>query len=468
MINMITITNLGARIRNKMAPKIIMLKGTECNSLKVLGVFLVVASCTTLPRQDHTEVSMAKLALTQHIAPGGNSWVVNDPKDNHNLISDKGIRNWSDSNSLIRTYFKTDQIGLLNVGLKLKVNGGISKLRVSLDGITKEVTVSNQDFETVDVGVFKIGAPGYHFIELQGVEKTANIFAEVNEVLIGGQAAKGQLTYVEDDFYWGRRGPSVHLSYTVPANTDIQWFYNEITVPVNQDVIGSYYMANGFGEGYFGMQVNSETERRILFSVWSPYETQDPNRIPEEYRIILLGKGEGVTSGEFGNEGSGGQSYKVFNWKAGNTYKFLLKGEPSVNNSTDYTAYFYDSEAEKWNLIASFRRPHTSTYLKRPHSFLENFRTEVGHISRMGEYTNQWIYDTKGNWHELTKAKFTADATARKGARVDYAGGAVGNKFFMKNCGFFNEKTTIDTFHERTANGVAPVIDFSTLEKPIQ
>ena len=182
----------------------------------------------------------------------------------------------------------------------------------------------------------------------------------------------------------------------------------------------------------------------------------------------MLGKGEGVTTGEFGNEGSGGQSYKVFNWKAGNTYKFLLKGEPSVNNSTDYTAYFYDSEAEKWNLIASFRRPHTNTYLKRPHSFLENFRTEVGHISRMGEYTNQWIYDTKGNWHELTKAKFTADATARKGSRVDYAGGAVGNKFYMKNCGFFNEKTTIDTFHERTANGVAPVIDFSSLEKPMQ
>jgi hypothetical protein len=205
-----------------------------------------------------------------------------------------------------------------------------------------------------------------------------------------------------------------------------------------------------------------------LFSVWSPFETQDPKSIPEEYRIILLGKGEGVTTGEFGNEGSGGQSYKVFNWKAGNTYKFLLKGEPSVNNSTDYTAYFYDVETEKWNLIASFRRPHTSTYLKRPHSFLENFRTEVGHISRMGEYTNQWIMDTKGNWHELTKAKFTADATARKGSREDYAGGAIGNKFFMKNCGFFNEMTTMDTFHERTANGVPPKIDFSLLKVPLQ
>tara|TARA_R110002049_G_scaffold99069_2_gene241169 strand:- start:112 stop:1506 length:1395 start_codon:yes stop_codon:yes gene_type:complete len=433
------------------------------------GMLLCVSSCTTLAKQDvPEEIVPEKLVFTEAINPGGNSWVVNNVEDNQELISDRGIRDWDDAKTTIRTYFKTDKTGPLNVGLKLKVSSGISKLKVSMDGIVKQIEVSNQENEIVEVGIFKITKDGYHFLELQGLEKTGNTYAEVSEVLIGGQAANGKLTYVKEDFYWGRRGPSVHLSYTPPADTEILWFYNEITVPENEDVIGSYYMANGFGEGYFGMQVNSETERRVLFSVWSPFETQDPKSIPDDYKIIMLGKGEGVTTGEFGNEGSGGQSYKVFNWKAGNTYKFLLKGQPSINNSTDYTAYFYDSEAGKWNLIAGFRRPHTSTYLKRPHSFLENFRTEVGHISRMAEYTNQWIYDTKGNWHELTKAKFTADATARKGSREDYAGGAIGNKFFMKNCGFFDEKTTMDTFHQRTANGAAPDVDFSMLENPMQ
>ncbi|MCM4153467.1 DUF5077 domain-containing protein [Arenibacter sp. N53] len=438
------------------------------NSIGII-LLLCVLSCTTLSKQDVPEENIKeKLNFTEAINPGGNSWVVNQVEDNKNLISDKGISNWNDGNTTIRTYFKTDQTGSLNVGLKLSVSTGNSKLKVSLDGTVKEIEVSNGDDQIVEVGTFMISKPGYHFLELQGSEKTGSTFAEVKEVLIGGQAANGNLTYVKEDFYWGRRGPSVHLSYTTPAATEILWFYNEIRVPEKEDVIGSYFMANGFGEGYFGMQVNSETERRILFSVWSPFETQDPKSIPDDYKIIMLGKGEGVTTGEFGNEGSGGQSYKVFNWKAGNAYKFLLKGEPSVNNSTDYTAYFFDPETGKWNLIASFRRPHTSTYLTRPHSFLENFRTEVGHISRMGEYTNQWIYDTKGNWHELTNAKFTADATARKGSREDYAGGAIGNKFFMKNCGFFDEKTLMDTFHERKANGIAPEIDFSLLEKPIQ
>jgi hypothetical protein len=58
----------------------------------------------------------------------------------------------------------------------------------------------------------------------------------------------------------------------------------------------------------------------------------------------LLKKGKDVHTGEFGNEGSGGQSYLKYNWKAGNTYRFLLKGEPVANNYTNYTAYFFATE----------------------------------------------------------------------------------------------------------------------------
>lgn len=432
-----------------------------------IGTMMIFAvSCNSLPKQEsEQEIRIDKLELPIAIHPGGNSWVINNPTENRKMISENGIRNWTDHKDIIRTYFKIGETGKLNVGLDLKVSLGVSTLKVTVGDVVKNIELSNTDFGTVDVGTFEINEPGYHFVEIQGLERSADHFADVNAILIGGPATQGELTYVREDFYWGRRGPSVHLSYTAPEGKDIRWFYNEITVPEGEDILGSYYMANGFGEGYFGIQVNSPTERRILFSVWSPYETQDPKSIPEEYKIILLKKGDEVTTGEFGNEGSGGQSYKVFDWKAGNAYRFLLKGEPSENNSTDYTAYFYDTEKAEWNLIASFRRPHTSTYLKRPHSFLENFRTEMGPVSRMAIYGNQWIMDTNGDWHELTKAKFTADATARKGSRDDYSGGAQGNTFFMKNCGFFNEMTKMDTFHERIPNGIPPEIDLSSLEK---
>jgi hypothetical protein len=222
-------------------------------------------------------------------------------------------------------------------------------------------------------------------------------------------------------------------------------------------------MANGFGEGYFGIQVNSATERRVLFSVWSPFSTDDPKSIPEDMRISLLKKGEGVHTGEFGNEGSGGQSYFRYNWKAGNTYKFLLKGEPDNHNNTTYTAYFFAPEKNEWMLIASFKRPKTDTYLKRFHSFLENFIPEQGDKERRVLFGNQWIADGNGNWIELNKAGFTYDNTAAKGYRMDYAGGIENGQFFLKNCGFFDQYTPYRSSFERPRKNTKPDIDFNKL-----
>ncbi len=99
------------------------------------------------------------------------------------------------------------------------------------------------------------------------------------------------LTYVVDNsgsyFHWGRRGASDHLSYIASSAKNISYYYSEINVPVGYDPIGSYYMANGFGQGYFGIQVNSAVERRVLFSVWSGYVTNDPSQIPNDYTVLL-------------------------------------------------------------------------------------------------------------------------------------------------------------------------------------
>ncbi|WP_035479439.1 DUF3472 domain-containing protein [Gelidibacter mesophilus] len=425
----------------------------------LLSVFLT--NCNTTKSTEKQE----ELDLSIQIPVGPNSWVVNSATANTDMISDSGIKNWSDLKTVVRTYFKTDTAGKLHLGLNLNVPEGTSRIKVSLENQTKNVKVNSSQNQPVNLGVFDVQA-GYHVIEIVGEAKSGPVVADINEVLIGGPATEGNVYFIKDDFYFGRRGPSVHLSYELPEDKDVVWFYNEINVPEGEDVIGSYYMANGFMDGYFGIQVNSETERRILFSVWSPFDTQDPKEIPDDHKILLLGKGDNVTTGEFGNEGSGGQSYKVYNWKAGTSYRFLLKGVPAENNSTDYTAYFFTPETNTWNLIASFRRPQGSRHLKRLYSFLENFVPSTGNISRKANYNNQWIYTADKEWIELTKAKFTADATARKKSRMDYAGGVEGNQFFMENGGFFSETTPIDSEFSRTANGVAPNIDFSKLEKP--
>lgn len=403
-------------------------------------------------------------AIGIHVPVGGNTWVVDDPSRGSDLISDDGIRSWSSSTDKFRVYFKLPKAGELHVGLNAKTGGSRSVIKCTVNGVTKEVEINSTDLSSHFAGTFSIDEPGYHYVELEGVSKEAAVYADINNVLLGGEATIGKMYFVKEEYYWGRRGPSVHLSYKVPeAASDIEYFYNEITVPEGEDVIGSYYMANGFGEGYFGIQVNSETERRVLFSVWSPYHTDDPNSIPEDEKIKLVRKGDGVTTGEFGNEGSGGQSYWRYNWITGNTYQFLLKGQPLTDGYTQYTAWFNGPEFEEWQLIASFKRPKTQTWLTSQYSFLENFHTETGAIGRRAFYNNQWVRDTNGKWHEMTEAKFTADATARKESRMDYAGGVENGVFFMQNCGFFNETTTIDSYHQRQALGVQPVINFDKL-----
>lgn len=395
----------------------------------------------------------------------GNSWIDGNIELNDEMVTDTGITGWTDPNTLIKTFFRTEKAGDVRIAIVAKAGSGKSEIECSLAGQKHVISLSSDNYDTIIVSKFTIEKPGYNSLDLKGISKKGETFGTVSSILIDADSSVGRIWYVKDDFYWGRRGPSVHLRYTIPEGTgDVKWFYNEITIPEGNDVIGSYFMADGFTDGYFGMQVNSATERRFLFSVWSPFKTDNPGEIPEDFKIKLLKKGEGVYAGEFGNEGSGGQSYLKYMWKAGTTYSFLLCGEPSANNSTDYTAWFYAPENGNWHLVASFRRPKGSRYLGSLYSFLENFHTGTGNIARQGFYSNQWICDKYGKWTELTSAKFTADATARKESRLDYSGGVTDGQFFLKNCGFYDEKTEIGTILTREPLTIPPKIDLILLK----
>jgi hypothetical protein len=136
---------------------------------------------------------------------------------------------------------------------------------------------------------------------------------------------------------------------------------------------------------------------------------------------------------------------------------------PQKDNTTTYTAYFFAPELGQWQLIASFNRPQTNTYLKRFHSFLENFIPEQGDVSRKVLFSNQWVFDTKGNWIEVNSAKFTIDNTGNKGYRMDYSGGLDGESFYLKNAGFFNNYTRKQSIFARPLTNNKPNINFNDL-----
>lgn len=413
------------------------------------------------------DIKVSQLSIS--VPCEGNSWVYDNPSATNDIVGSGGITNWTDNNDKIRTYFYAHSTGTLYFGIKGKFSGSTT-LKVSLNGETVTQTFpSSNSFKKYSVGSVEITQTGYYYLELEGVSKSGSSFGDISDIILGTNSWASYISYVDSEwFYWGRRGASVHLNYQEPANKDITWFYNEVTVPSGSDPVGSYFMAEGFSGGYFGIQVNSETERRVLFSIWSSYETDNPNQIPAEYTVIPLGYGDGVNVGEFGGEGSGGKSYLVYDWEPDTTYKFLVKAESVVSNATDYTAYFYAPEIGDWKLIASFRRPFPpALHLESLYSFLENFDTDTGDQSRMAYYGNQWVYDTEGNWHEMTTAEFTNDSTGDSGVRLDFDGGADGNVFYLRNDGFFSDVTGVQyNNYNRTANGTPPNINFSQLEVP--
>lgn len=404
---------------------------------------------------------------TVNIGIGGNAYITQRSQTNEsdwrkNLrITDKGIVNWKSTDDVISIYFHIEEPQTLDMSLRASGN---STLKVSCGNKNQTVKLKSTASAVAKIGKIKADKPGYLRIDIQGVKKAGETFGNIEELIL--KNPKGEVTYVHDfSNYWGRRGPSVHMGYQLPEDVKFEWFYNEVTVPKDGDVIASYYMANGFGEGYFGIQNNSPRERRVLFSVWSPFETDDPKSIPEEQQIKMLRKGEDVQIGEFGNEGSGGQSFLRYKWNADVTYKFLTQVRPDGKGNTIYTAYFFATDENRWRLIASFLRPQTDTWYKRPHSFLENFNPDQGYLTRSVEFSNQWARDVDGNWYELTDAVFTHDATASAGVRLDYQGGLIdGERFYLKNGGFFNENTKLRTPFTRKETGKQPVIDFEALD----
>lgn len=409
-------------------------------------------------------------AHAQHnitIPLGGNAFVVQGT-ENGARITDKGLTNWTSPNTVTSLYFSVSKPQQASVSLIVDAAAG-NDYSIKLHNKTYTVHTAKNGEDTLKIAAVHFDT-GYVRIDIRGKQKQNDDFGKVQSLLLEGDDIAQNTVYVKDkkNFYFGRRGPSVHWGFAVPeAAGPVEYFYNEIYVPKGNDVLGSYFEADGFSAGYFGMQVNSPTERHVLFSVWSPYSTNNPDEIPDNQKIILVKKGAGVHGGEFGSEGSGGQSYLNYPWKTDTHYAFLLKAMPDpADSTTTFTAYFKEANASEWLLIASFKRPKTVTYLKGLYSFLENFSPGMGNITRGAYYCNQWVCDTSGKWYPVQSARFTTDHKVQGEERHDYTGNASAKGYYLQNAGFFNGNgsTIANTFFgNRYSNMQPPKIDFETL-----
>ncbi len=374
---------------------------------------------------------------------------------------ENGLTGWAGVNDHVFWYGHFAAGGPLQISLTLRLAApNVSHLRLTVAGQSREAVASGSGADakpiTIAFGSVTLPAPGDYVFDLAGLSRTGPTFGDLDALVLSGAATQGAHFSQAKT----RGAPSVHLFYKTPKDAPIAWFYNEVTA--RADPICSYYMACGFSRGYFGIQVNSPTERRVIFSVWdSGKEPTDRSKVSPDDLVQLLAKGPDVYTSGFGHEGTGGHSHLVYPWKTGHTYRFLVSAEPD-GTGTIYTGYFYFPEKKDWGLIARFRAPRDGGTLRGLYSFNEDFNGANGFLARRAEFGPQWIRTPDGAWTEITQAGFscTGDGISE---RLDRSGGVVKDRFFLANGGFAPTPAVhYGDLFTRPASGKIPVTTLPT------
>ncbi|NDV46888.1 DUF3472 domain-containing protein [Paludibacter sp. 221] len=316
----------------------------------------------------------------------------------------------------------------------------------------------NKKSEVAPAFTITIPTTGYYRYELTAKSNMEGL--SIDELLFKGIGKaideKGFETHATDYL----SSPSVHLGFstTAPTSKQYDWLYEEILVPEGFDPLSTFWMSIGFFRGYLGIQANSDTERRVLFSAWDAVDKDKYPNAPKEMLVRLVDKAEYTRANSFGNEGTGGQSYvgvgNVNTWKTGTPVKFLMncRRDGSITYQGDVIKHsiisaWYDA-GEGWRYIASWRvpvMPGGKDTFDGFYSFLENYGFRNGQIIRKGYYYNAFGKDeSNGKWTHFNKVRFS-NTDGKMGQRIDYEQGVSGehpDKFYMVSGGYGTTKKT--------------------------
>ena len=381
-----------------------------------------------------------------------------DPKSNGGHLSEKnGITGWNDPTLKILWFGEIKTPGALDCSVALKLSAGAAtKLRLTVAGQAREVTTRSA---LAKFGAFKIAASGYQRFMLESLNGPGHPAGDIEALVLDGPASANAHFNLKPR----RNTASVHLFYPTPKGEKIAAFYCETTGL--EDPVATYYEACGWNRGYLGMQVNSPTERRIIFSVWdSGGEAVDRKKVADENRTKLIAKGEGVVAGDFGNEGTGGHSHLLYPWKTGEKQRFVVVANVVDATHTVYSGFWFHPEQKKWMLISSWNAPKTGDWLHGLYSFSENFGGSNGHLRRKALFGNQWIRTAEGRWIEITTASFSHDGTGKED-RLDRCMGIERGQFFLSSGGFVPGFTKYGEKFTRPGSSMPPVLNLPPLPK---
>ena len=408
--------------------------------------------------------------------PAGRGYAESDPYVTSSGIGmeEKGIlNNWTD-NTKKAVWFLYQRAGTYIVSFNLygtnaKTYNFQMNTSPAYDGL--DYTPESFDFsytgkgstkvETMEFFTVTIPKTGYYRYELSG--STSMTGLTINTLLFDGVRTPKTASIPEAHTTNYLSSPSVHLGFNSTKSTtkNYEWLYEEILVPDGFDPLSSYYMSIGFFRGYMGIQTNSATERRVLFSVWDVVDKDKWPDAPKEVLVSLVDKAPYTQANAFGGEGTGGQSYvgrrDINTWKTGTPVKFLMNcrrdggiiaeetisGVVTKGDSIKHSiiSAWYDA-GSGWRYIASWRTPSVpggKTMFDGFHSFLENYGWKYGQSVRKAYYYNTYAKETNGgNWVHLNLASYS-NTDGGTGQRIDFEQGVAPEdptKFYMLSGGY--------------------------------
>ncbi len=354
------------------------------------------------------------------------------------MIGDEGVENWRMPGT-ISLFFHLSRPETIQLAVRAK---GHAQVTLQIEEQIFPVVLNTGEYATVPVGKVRITKAGYVRVDLHSVSKEGAggiTFGEISDLIVTHR--KGALTFVHTlPRQVGMIGPALFLSYPLPEGTE--WFYSEITVPQEGERQACYYVASGFDCGYVGLYMSAPSRREVVFTTWNP-DRKPLDRIgPATENIRLLRKDREVIR-EASLQQIEERCKLPYDWKAGETYRFLTRIHPDESGQAVYSAWFYHPENQQWVLLGSYLRPKPYAGFAYCFSTLKNSSPESGYRIREMQVNRVFALAPEGAWKEITEAIFTTDIPAISMNRLDYKGGVneATNSLFLKSGGFFDDFT---------------------------
>ncbi len=194
-----------------------------------------------------------------------------------------------------------------------------------------------------------------------------------------------------------------HLWWNLNGQRDATCAYGEITVLATHP--GIYYCGANWhpGEpagGYCGIQHNSPTEKRTIFSIWDTTPDLHPAVTAADAKTIF---------NRFGGEGTGAHTHMLWPWKLDETFQFFVQKTPGKKaDTTDARYYIFDPSQKKWLHSATITCPNgdkksVATIGGGLNSFLENFSGQDRDAPKVAIY-RLWLGTSAGNLKCLRRA----------------------------------------------------------------